>query len=203
MGVFNPCPATGRINHWFDPATHRCKCGRWERGYKPKVEPTRPRAECPICEGTFALDGNGHLGHHGYKRPGWGFIIGDCMAVGYKPWPDTIALKKYLAAVIAHREVTVKTLKSLPKVKGLPYSFSRSFEGSRDRVKVEISILRGAEREFNFELYGRSGVAIPSFAYRENLERGNLEVEIEHTEKERERIENRIKAAEALNSAVA
>ena len=41
---------------------------------------------CPVCEGNFKRDGKGGMVHHGYQRPGDGFIHGDCFAVGYQPW---------------------------------------------------------------------------------------------------------------------
>lgn len=39
---------------------------------------------CPVCEGTFKLR-NGALVHHGYERPGDGYIHGDCFTVGMSP----------------------------------------------------------------------------------------------------------------------
>ncbi len=93
------CPASGRMFHRFDAASHRCACGRWERGFKPKSEPVAPRAECQICERSQAVDGNGCLGHHGYKRPGCGYIFGDCMGVSHLPYPAIDALELYLVAV--------------------------------------------------------------------------------------------------------
>lgn len=40
---------------------------------------------CPICEGDFRLRGN-KLVHHGFTRPGVGYIIGDCLAVHELPY---------------------------------------------------------------------------------------------------------------------
>lgn len=39
---------------------------------------------CPVCEGTFKLH-KGNLVHHGYQRPGDGYIHGDCFTVGMEP----------------------------------------------------------------------------------------------------------------------
>lgn len=60
--------------------------------------PTRHIGKCPVCEGDFKLvqsevepneDVNSthwRMVHHGYKRPGDGFIHGDCFAVGRQPY---------------------------------------------------------------------------------------------------------------------
>lgn len=41
---------------------------------------------CPVCSGNFKRTTDGGLVHHGYQRPGDGYIVGDCFAVGYQPW---------------------------------------------------------------------------------------------------------------------
>jgi hypothetical protein len=46
---------------------------------------TRYIGFCPICEGDFRLH-KGKLVHHGYKRPGTGYIEGDCIAVHRDPY---------------------------------------------------------------------------------------------------------------------
>jgi len=40
---------------------------------------------CPICEGDFKLQDN-RLVHHGYRRPGHGYIVGDCLSVHKAPY---------------------------------------------------------------------------------------------------------------------
>lgn len=35
---------------------------------------------CPVCEGEFKTKSE-RMVHHGYRRPGWGSIVGDCFAV--------------------------------------------------------------------------------------------------------------------------
>lgn len=39
---------------------------------------------CPVCEGNFKLH-DGKLVHHGYQRPGDGYIHGDCFSVKMEP----------------------------------------------------------------------------------------------------------------------
>jgi hypothetical protein len=84
-------------NHKY--ADNRCiKCSAWKRGCKPACEPVRPRDECQICERKQSLV-QGTLGHHGYTRPGYGYIQGDCFGVGYAPYPAVDALIAYNAHV--------------------------------------------------------------------------------------------------------
>ena len=68
----------------------------------PKVVVRRPRSECQLCTKEQALTGNGRLGNHGYSRPGWGFIVGNCPGVGYKPFPATDALEAIVPRLNAH-----------------------------------------------------------------------------------------------------
>lgn len=62
-------------------------------------------AECQICEGrqcvrwSNATHTEKVMVHHGYQRPGIGFIVGDCFGVDRKPYPATDALAEYLVSV--------------------------------------------------------------------------------------------------------
>lgn len=61
---------------------------------------TRHVGFCAICEGDFKLTEDDKLVHHGYKRPGIGYIVGDCIAVGYDPYEvSTEILHEYLAGL--------------------------------------------------------------------------------------------------------
>lgn len=56
--------------------------------YEGNARKTRYIGFCPVCEGHFKCQeerGRYYLVHHGYKRPGDGFIIGDCFGVGREP----------------------------------------------------------------------------------------------------------------------
>jgi len=68
----------------------------------PRVVVRRPRSECQLCTKEQALTGNGRLGNHGYSRPGWGFIVGNCPGVGYKPFPETDALEAIIPRLNEH-----------------------------------------------------------------------------------------------------
>ena len=179
------CPATRKFYHVFDKTTHRCKCGRWERGFKPKVEPVAPRAECQICERHQALDNAGCLVHHGYTRPGYGFIQGDCMGVRHKPYKATDALEIYLRGLknrLANLEVT---LINHPETAEISYSFG--YRANRQT----ITVTRGQKSQ----IIGSHWV--PDFDKLLKIERMHLETEIRLTRQEITRVENRIEGAKS------
>jgi hypothetical protein len=178
--------------HRFDPATHRCKCGRWERGFAPKKELKKARAECQICERHQACDKDETLGHHGYKRPGWGFIQGDCMGEGHKPYPATDALEKYLTAVESYIERCQKALEILPSLQELHYEFEHGWR--QERKTIKLTIPRGKQDEY-VQDYRRT---IPSFEELERREKNRLENEIEQATRERTRVTKRIENAKLI-----
>lgn len=53
------------------------------------TEAERRQGTCGVCERriklTLQADGRMALVHHGYRRPGYGHIEGDCFGVGYEP----------------------------------------------------------------------------------------------------------------------
>lgn len=69
---------------------------------------TRYLGNCQICEGDYKLrDYNPSrvLVHHGYTRPGYGYIVGDCPGVNQLPYEVSCeALKTYLPRLQAHWE---------------------------------------------------------------------------------------------------
>lgn len=114
MGRMMGCPGTGRMCHNFGK-DNRCEgCGRWKAGFAPKKERARPRDECQVCENEVALDADGLAGHHGYKRPGIGSIVGDCFGVRHKPWPDTTALIEWRDRLLSQLRIDRKLLNKLP-----------------------------------------------------------------------------------------
>lgn len=40
---------------------------------------------CPVCERDVKVRDD-RLVHHGYQRPGFGYIVGDCFGVGFRPY---------------------------------------------------------------------------------------------------------------------
>lgn len=67
---------------------------------------------CPICEGTFKLHKECMV-HHGYQRPGDGYIHGDCFAVGHPPYEVSCEVTKVFRGMMeSRRDAVQKTLAS-------------------------------------------------------------------------------------------
>ncbi len=57
--------------------------------YDPSAVYVRTRegtGTCPACFRNIKLDAAQKMVHHGYQRPGIGYIVGDCFCVGYLPY---------------------------------------------------------------------------------------------------------------------
>lgn len=188
------CPKTGKMLHRFDATTHRCACGRWERGFKPKAEKVnaRDRGECQICEGKFSMLG-GKLGHHGYKRPGCGYIVGDCMGVAHAPYPATDALVKY-RKVLEGRLVAVKediAYHRSPALRGIVMSRKLGFGfDARSQTVVSYTLLRDARA-----VYSPHALAHPSFKDALKCRVAALENEASWYRHDIQRVDARIAAA--------
>lgn len=180
------CPITRKTIHKFDPATHRCECGQWERGHKPAKEPVRPRAECQICERVQATV-SGRLGHHGYTRPGCGFITGDCMGVNHEPYPKTDALELYKRAIEGHIERANAKLAEVPTLTHIMYRWTIKY-GSK-KGEYEVKVMRGDSYRHNYE---QTGYSVPDFDHLEKTMKLNLETDIRHATAELHRVEKRI-----------
>lgn len=185
------CPATGRLFHVFDKNTHRCRCGRWERGFKPKTEPASPRDECQICEREQALLQDGTLVHHGYKRPGIGFIEGDCYGVKCRPFPQTDALERYLFALNNHIDSLNAELKKLPSITSLVYEVSVG--RGQKRKDVQYIVKRGDEHSYHQRPEQTYQICVPSFDELLKRRQNLIESNLRHAYNERERVEERIK----------
>lgn len=64
------------------------------------AEPTviRHIGGCQACEATWKLGDNSKMVHHGYKRPGIGSIVGDCLGVDQDPYEVSCELVKQMRA---------------------------------------------------------------------------------------------------------
>jgi len=86
---------------------------------------------CPVCEGTFKVR-NKLLVHHGYERPGHGYIVGDCFGVNRPPHelsPRTA--EEYLSdAVVPRIRAVEKSIQHL----GPPGEPKELFFDEYDRV---------------------------------------------------------------------
>lgn len=72
---------------------------------------------CPICEGDYKVRAN-RLVHHGYQRPGTGFIVGDCPGVHHPPYElSTFTCELYanlLVRRISETEIYLRELRADP-----------------------------------------------------------------------------------------
>lgn len=74
---------------------------------------TRRVGFCQICEGEFKLHGE-LMVHHGFKRPGDGYIHGDCFGVNELPYERSCELvKDYVSALRTRREAVGNELRQL------------------------------------------------------------------------------------------
>ena len=180
------CSVTGRLAHKFDRVTHRCVCGRWERGFKPKVERVKPVAECQVCEGQQARNADGTMVHHGYQRPGHGFIVGDCCGVNHQPFPATDALEKWLK-VINHRLRFLRArLRDLPKLNEIEYAYQER-TGFASKPTTKFVMLRKGDPT---RLY--AGRWLPKFDDEIQFQIRKVQQSIEWAKEERRRVALRI-----------
>lgn len=71
---------------------------------------------CPACFGLYKLTDQGKMVHHGYQRPGIGYIIGDCFGVGYEPFElSNAGTVAYVEKLRSYRDGMVVDLATLVK----------------------------------------------------------------------------------------
>jgi hypothetical protein len=143
--MFQSCPATGRLFHQFNKETHRCACGRWQAGFAPKKVSKNPRAECQVCERVQALTKDGVLVHHGYERPGHGWIVGDCFGVGHKPYTATDALEEWHGWIEQEIARTVERGKDLLVATEVPCIIHQS---GRNQPDITITLRVGDRADY-------------------------------------------------------
>ena len=90
---------------------------------------------CPVCERDIKVR-SGTLVHHGYERPGTGYIIGDCPGVGHQPYEtSTDACDFYLRVyVIPKIREAENTLAILTSPEGPPYLTFERYDIATRRV---------------------------------------------------------------------
>lgn len=71
---------------------------------------TRYVGTCAVCEGRVKVRG-GTLVHHGYRRPGHGYIVGDCFAVGLLPHEVSSATARAYLDYLTTRVADLETAK--------------------------------------------------------------------------------------------
>jgi hypothetical protein len=102
---------------------------RREEGFDaPAVDPRKTTYRtCQACFNAQAVQ-HGTLVHHGYRRPGWGYIVGDCAGVHDLPFEVSCDLtRKYLTGV---EERAAQTLTFLRKARA----------GKLDKVMIRVKV---------------------------------------------------------------
>lgn len=72
---------------------------------------------CPVCFRNIKMTDAQKMVHHGYERPGHGYIVGDCFGVGYKPYElssegTEAFLRIVLRPMLANQKKHLRALKS-------------------------------------------------------------------------------------------
>ena len=119
-----------------------------------KVKTGREDARtCPVCMRNIktkiaGIPGTAEMVHHGYQRPGYGYIVGDCFAVHYQPWEvSPKGMVDYVAAVLVpYRGEYAKRLANLKDGKVTSffvtepvYNAPRWADGTRPTKTTEVT----------------------------------------------------------------
>lgn len=96
---------------------------------------------CPVCEGNFKLDSGGKIGHHGFTRPGDGWLHGSCFGVKYRPFElDAVGAIDYGVALGKHlvgKQAYLARLVS-GEIKSFTKEVSQGY--SKPKLAVEVTI---------------------------------------------------------------
>lgn len=107
---------------------------------------TRHLGHCQICggereAGEFKLTDGGKLVHHGYKRPGTGYIYGDCYGVDHEPYEVSCeTAKKYRAMLADHLVRARKSLATLKSGKTKHFEEMERSRWSRETVVTQYCV---------------------------------------------------------------
>lgn len=93
---------------------------------------TRYLGWCPVCERDIKVRDNA-LVHHGYQRPGVGYIIGDCFGVGYEPYEiSATCCEEYLSKLVLGRvKMYADNLRVLESPEGPEYLYFEKYDFER------------------------------------------------------------------------
>lgn len=73
---------------------------------------------CQACEGFFKLNEKGLVVKHGFRRPGDGFLRGECLGVGHLPYEASCELMRELRDGLQRALDTAVSLKKDLETKG-------------------------------------------------------------------------------------
>lgn len=106
---------------------------------------------CPACDGTFKVRGE-KLVHHGYKRPGYGYIEGDCLGALETPHELSPELaKRCLEGAKAWQARTERFLAHLETATELRRERTRSAGFGQRETYVE-TLVQGECPDYEFRL---------------------------------------------------
>lgn len=89
---------------------------------------TRYLGWCPVCERDIKVRDN-RLVHHGYQRPGHGYIVGDCFGVGYEPYElSATCCEEYLKLVLSRVRMYADNLRALEGPNGPEYLYFENYD---------------------------------------------------------------------------
>lgn len=134
---------------------------------------TRYVGTCAVCEGRVKVR-DGNLVHHGYRRPGHGYIVGDCFGVGRTPHEPSsqtaTAFREFLERAVEDLGTNKATIE---KADELHYSY-QIYVSIQEKKTVLALVKRGDAMRYE------GHYRIPSFA---DVQRGiidHLEYEIKN-----------------------
>jgi len=143
---------------------------------------------CPVCEKQQKVTPHGAMVHHGYKRPGFGNIVGDCYGVGFPAYELSSkgceSYLKYLHVSLEQVKRSLERLNARPATQTASVGWGRQTKtetyrrDSEDPVersyyeealRAAIKQVGGQETGINFEI-GRMTRLIENWIKRPLLE---------------------------------
>jgi len=112
---------------------------------------TRHLGFCPCCGKTFKVRGN-KLVHHGYKRPGYGYIEGDCYGALRTPHELSDELAKEYRDRLQRTLIDQEdALAELPTLTKLTKTVTRRVKGVIERTVVDVPKTERPEGGYDFD----------------------------------------------------
>jgi hypothetical protein len=106
---------------------------------------------CGVCLGNYKRESDGTLHHHGYTRPGDGWLHGSCYGVGYQPWElSKLAVVGYVRDVL-EPALQSRELKLRPLLEDRVEMFRDKvyvWQG-RQQVAKSVGVFRDNKYDFN------------------------------------------------------
>lgn len=154
---------------------------------------TRYVGTCAACEGRIKVRG-GTLVHHGYQRPGYGHIVGDCFGVHRLPHetsPDVA--EAYRALLRTHLEELAAEKAHVEQATQLRYTYKEGALGNKRTVVVTVQ--KGDPARYE------KRTSIPSFDSLQRQSLRQLEMRRDAIQREVERLTRLVDTWEARDLA--